>query len=62
MRFDYLIVGAGYSGCILAERIATQLEKRVLLIERRNHIGGNAYDYYNENGILVHKLWNTLVI
>lgn len=55
MRFDYLIVGAGYSGCILAERIATQLEKRVLLVERRNHIAGNAYDYYDENGILVHK-------
>jgi len=55
VRFDYLIVGAGYSGCILAERIATQLEKRVLLVERRNHIAGNAYDYYDENGILVHK-------
>mgnify|MGYP001773276240 CR=1 FL=1 len=55
MRFDYLIVGAGYSGCILAERIATQLNKKVLIVEKRNHIGGNAFDYYDENGILVHK-------
>lgn len=55
MKVDWLIVGAGYSGCVLAERIATQLGKRVLLVERRDHIGGNAYDYYNEHGILVHK-------
>ena len=55
MKFDYLIVGAGYSGCILAERIATQLGKKVLIVESRNHIGGNAYDYYDDNGVLVHK-------
>lgn len=55
MTFDYLIVGAGYSGSVLAERIATQLDKRVLLIDKRNHVGGNAYDYYDENGILIHK-------
>ncbi|CUT00853.1 UDP-galactopyranose mutase [Candidatus Chrysopegis kryptomonas] len=55
MKFDYLIVGAGFSGCILAERIATNLGKKVLIVERRNHIAGNAYDYYDENGILVHK-------
>ncbi len=55
MKFDYLIVGAGFSGCILAERIATQLDKKVLIVEKRNHIAGNAYDYYDENGILVHK-------
>jgi len=53
--FDYLIVGAGYSGCVLAERIATQLKKKVLIVERRDHIGGNAYDYYNEAGIRLHK-------
>jgi UDP-galactopyranose mutase len=53
--FDYLIVGAGYSGCVLAERIATQLGKRVLLVDRRNHIGGNAYDEHDENGVLVHR-------
>jgi len=55
MFFDYVIVGAGYSGSVLAERIASQLEERVLLIDRRNHVAGNAYDYYNEHGILVHK-------
>ncbi|MEA5620671.1 UDP-galactopyranose mutase [Cronbergia sp. UHCC 0137] len=55
MKFDWLIVGAGYSACVLAERIATQLGLRVLIVEKRNHIGGNAYDYYNEHGILVHK-------
>lgn len=55
MKVDWLIVGAGYSGCVLAERIATQLDQKVLLVERRDHIGGNAYDYYNEHGILVHK-------
>ncbi len=55
MKVDWLIVGAGYSGCVLAERIATQLGQQVLIVERRDHIGGNAYDYYNEHGILVHK-------
>lgn len=53
--FDYLIVGAGYSGSVLAERIASQLNKKVLVVDKRNHIGGNAYDFYNEAGILVHK-------
>lgn len=55
MHFDYLIVGAGFTGSVLAERIASQLDKCILLVERRNHIGGNAYDYYNRDGILVHK-------
>jgi UDP-galactopyranose mutase len=53
--FDYLVVGAGFSGCVLAERIASQLDKLVLIVDIRDHIGGNAYDYYNEHGILVHK-------
>ena len=55
MKFDFLIVGAGFSGCVLAERIATQLNKKVLIVEKRNHIGGNAFDFYNEAGILIHK-------
>jgi UDP-galactopyranose mutase len=55
MKVDWLIVGAGFTGCTLAERIATQLDQKVLLIDRRSHVGGNAYDYYNENGILLHK-------
>ncbi|MBD1864639.1 MULTISPECIES: UDP-galactopyranose mutase [Trichocoleus] len=53
--FDYLIVGAGFSGSVLAERLASQLGKKVLVCDRRNHIGGNAYDHYNDAGILVHK-------
>jgi UDP-galactopyranose mutase len=53
--FDYLIVGAGFAGSVLAERLATGSNKRVLLCDRRPHIGGNAYDHYNEAGILVHK-------
>jgi UDP-galactopyranose mutase len=53
--FDYLIVGAGFAGSVIAERLASQLDKRVLIIDRRNHVGGNAYDHYDEAGILVHK-------
>ena len=53
--FDYLVVGAGYAGSVIAERLARKFNKRVLICDRRNHIGGNAYDHYNEAGILVHK-------
>lgn len=53
--FDYVIVGAGLSGCVIAERIANVLNKKVLVIEKRNHIAGNCYDYVDENGIIVHK-------
>jgi UDP-galactopyranose mutase len=53
--FDYLIVGAGFAGSVLAERLATQAGKKVLIIDKREHIAGNAYDYYNTDGILIHK-------
>ena len=53
--FDYMIVGAGLSGSVLAERLANKSGKKVLLVEKRNHIGGNTFDYYNEDGILIHK-------
>jgi len=53
--FDYLIVGAGYAGSILAERLARGSGKQILLVDRRPHIGGNAYDHYDDAGILVHK-------
>ncbi len=55
MKYDYLIVGAGFAGCVLAERIASQLDKKILIVEKRHHIGGNAYDFYNEEGLLIHK-------
>jgi len=53
--FDYLIVGAGFAGSVLAERLASQFGKKVLIIDTRSHIGGNAYDHYDNSGILVHK-------
>lgn len=52
--YNYLIVGAGFAGSVLAERLATQLNKRVLVIDRRSHIGGNAYDFRNASGLLTH--------
>ena len=53
--FDFLIVGAGFAGAVLAERLASQLGKRCLIVERRNHIAGNAYDHYDHAGVLLHN-------
>jgi UDP-galactopyranose mutase len=53
--FDYLIVGAGFAGSVLAERLANVSDKKVLIVDQRDHTGGNAYDYYNKDGILIHK-------
>ena len=53
--FDWLIVGAGFAGSVLAERLASQRNERVLLIDRRPHIGGNAYDRYDDAGVLMHQ-------
>jgi UDP-galactopyranose mutase len=53
--FDFLIVGAGFAGSVIAERLARVAGKKVLVIDRRNHIGGNAYDHYNDDGLLVHR-------
>jgi UDP-galactopyranose mutase len=53
--YDYLIVGAGFAGSVLAERLAVGLGKRVLLVDRRDHVGGNAYDHFNEAGVMVHR-------
>ncbi|MFN0220001.1 MAG: UDP-galactopyranose mutase [Hyphomicrobium sp.] len=50
-----LVVGAGFTGSVLAERIATVLGKHVLVIDRRDHIGGNAFDYHDRHGVLIHK-------
>ena len=54
-KCDVLIVGAGFAGLVMAERLSTQLGKHCLVIDRRAHIGGNAYDYYDVHGVLVHK-------
>ena len=55
MMYDYLIVGAGFAGSVMAERLASQRNKKILLVEKRDHIGGNAYDEYDKNGILIHR-------
>ncbi len=55
LMFDFVIIGAGFAGCVIAERIANLQNKKVLLIDRRNHIGGNCYDEKNESNILIHK-------
>lgn len=53
-EFDYLIVGAGFSGLTMAERLTTRTGATCLLVDRRNHIGGNAYDRYDDHGVLIH--------
>jgi UDP-galactopyranose mutase len=53
--FDFLIVGAGFAGAVLAERLANAAGKKILLVDKRNHIGGNTFDHYNKDGLLVHK-------
>ncbi|MBB3854778.1 UDP-galactopyranose mutase [Xanthomonas arboricola] len=53
--FDYLIIGAGFAGSVLAERLAAGLGKRVLVVDRRPHIGGNAYDFHDDAGLLIHR-------
>ena len=50
-----LVVGCGFSGAVLAERIASVLGEKVLIIDKRSHIAGNSYDYRDENNIFVHK-------
>ena len=54
-QFDYLVAGAGLAGGVLAERLANGMGKRVLIIDKRDHIGGNTFDYHDAAGILVHK-------
>ena len=52
--FDTLVVGAGFAGSVLAERLASQLGQRVLIVDKRPHIGGNAYDRHDDAGVLIH--------
>lgn len=53
-KYDYLVVGAGFAGSVLAERLAEDSGKSVLVVDRRGHIAGNAYDYVDSAGILIH--------
>jgi UDP-galactopyranose mutase len=53
--FDWVIVGAGFAGSVLAERLASQRGDKVLVIDRRPHIGGNAFDRYDDAGLLMHQ-------
>ena len=53
-KYDVIIVGAGYAGSVMAERYAND-NKKVLVIDKRSHIGGNMYDYVDDNGVLVHQ-------
>src|SRR5438270_10119279 len=55
LMFDWLVVGAGFAGSIIAERLASQRDEKVLVVDRRPHIGGNAYDRYDDAGILIHQ-------
>ena len=53
--FDYLVVGAGFSGAVVASQMARRFNKRVMLVDRRSHVGGNAFDHRDDAGVLVHK-------
>jgi UDP-galactopyranose mutase len=54
-RYDSLVVGAGFAGAIMAERLTNDLGQRVLVVDRRPHIAGNAYDHLDEHGVLIHR-------
>ncbi|GAC1496252.1 MAG: UDP-galactopyranose mutase [Vulcanimicrobiaceae bacterium] len=55
MTYDYLIVGAGFAGSTVAERLATQCDARVLVVDARDHVAGNAYDPLDAHGVRVHR-------
>jgi UDP-galactopyranose mutase len=53
--YDVMVVGAGFAGAVMAERLANEGGKRVLVVDRRPHVGGNAFDHYDAAGILIHQ-------
>jgi UDP-galactopyranose mutase len=53
--FDWVVVGAGFAGSVIAERLASQRGAQVLVVDRRNHVGGNAFDRYDDAGVLIHQ-------
>lgn len=54
-KYDYLVVGAGFAGSVLAERLASQHDAHVLVVDKRPHVAGNAYDHHDEAGVLIHQ-------
>src|SRR5207302_9338524 len=54
-RFDTLVVGAGFAGAVTAEQLASRCGHRVCVIDRRDHVGGLAYDHLDDHGVLVHR-------
>lgn len=55
MNYDALVIGAGFAGAVTARKLAEEGNRRVLVLERRDHIGGNAYDCKDDAGILIHR-------
>lgn len=55
MSYQAIVIGAGLSGAVMAERMASQLGWKVLVLEQRDHIGGNCFDEYDEHGVLIHR-------
>ncbi|MCR4661445.1 MAG: UDP-galactopyranose mutase [Clostridia bacterium] len=55
MKYDFIVVGSGFAGATVAERLASKYNKKVLVVEKRNHIGGNMYDEFDEYGFLIQK-------
>jgi len=54
-EFDSVIVGSGFAGAVVADKLAREQNKKVLIIEQRNHIGGNCYDTFDDHGVLIHQ-------
>ena len=54
-NYDALVIGAGFAGAVVAGELARRGGKNVLVLERRDHVGGNAYDRLDEAGVLIHK-------
>jgi UDP-galactopyranose mutase len=55
MSYQAIVVGAGISGAVMAEQMASKLGWKVLVLEQREHLGGNCYDHLDEDGVLIHK-------
>lgn len=55
MKYQAIVIGAGLSGTVMAERMASQLGWKVLVLEQRDHIGGNCFDEYDDHGVLIHR-------